>query len=305
MPQNSTTSGPNSTLSGVSSYPLQIAQGGEPKQLAAGETQAETKTEEKAAPLGTVPDPGLLLYNAALVAIIMVVFGALAAKSVRKIPKGFSNFGEWVAEQLNTFTVGVIGPGGEKYTPLIGTIFLYILIMNLLGLIPFLSSSTSNVTTTLALGLFVFVYVQVTGIRSNGVGGYLMHFCGPKFESKLGNLPFAAPLMFPIEVISEIFRPLTLAVRLFGNIFGEDVILVALAGLGAGSIWSRYVPFHLPILLLALLTSLVQAMVFSTLACIYITLVSHHDDEHEHHGEDNYAETPTASETVPHATHSG
>jgi F-type H+-transporting ATPase subunit a len=204
---------------------------------------------------------------------------------------------------MNGFTVGIIGPGGEKYTPLIGTIFIYILVMNLLGLIPTLTSPTSNVTTTLAIGLFVFVYVQYTSIRNNGVGGYLLHFCGPKFETKFGDLPIAAPLMFPIELISEIFRPFTLALRLFGNIFGEDVILVAFAGLGAASIASKWIPFHLPILLLAVLTSLVQAMVFCTLACIYITLVSHHDDEHEHHEEDNYAEAP--HEAVPHATHSG
>jgi F-type H+-transporting ATPase subunit a len=299
MPQNNTIFGSHDVSSSRQSHPLQIAQGGEPKQLTSG----ETKTEEKPAPLGTVPDPGLLLYNTGLVVVAMVVFGYVAQKSLKKIPKGFSNFGEWVAEQLNGFTVGVIGPGGEKYTPLIGTIFLYILAMNLIGLIPTLTSPTSNVTTTLALGIFVFVYVQYTSIRNNGVGGYILHFCGPKFETKIGNLPVAAPLMFPIELISELFRPLTLALRLFGNIFGEDVILVALAGLGAASIATKWMPFHLPIMLLALLTSLVQAMVFCTLACIYITLVSHHDDEHEHHGEDSYAEAPHGA--APHATHSG
>jgi F-type H+-transporting ATPase subunit a len=281
-------------------HSIRIAQGGEPRQLTSGETQSETKAEEKPAPLGTVPEASLLFYNSLIVVTLMVLFGVAATRSLKKIPKGFSNFGEWVAEQLNSFTVGVIGPGGEKYTPLIGTIFLYILVMNLIGLIPTLSSPTSNVTTTLALGVFVFVYVQYTSIRNNGPGGYLLHFCGPKFETKYGNLPLAAFLMFPIELISEIFRPLTLALRLFGNIFGEDVILVALAGLGAANIATKWMPFHLPIMLLALLTSLVQAMVFCTLTCIYITLVSHHDDEHEHHGEDGYAELSHGA--VPHAS---
>jgi len=302
MPQNSSLTDPvnasGNPLSGSGSRPLQIAQAGEPRQVAPG----ETKTEEKAEPLGTVPDAALLLYNTAIVVVLLVVFGVAAARSLKKIPKGFSNFGEWVAEQLNGFTVGIIGPGGEKYTPLIGTIFLYILVMNLIGLIPTLSSPTSNITTTLALGLFVWVYVQYTGVKSNGVGGYLLHFCGPKFETKFGDLPLAAFLMFPIEIISDVFRPLTLAVRLFGNIFGEDVILLALAGLGTANALARWMPFQLPILLLALLTSLVQAMVFSTLACIYITLISHHEEEHEHHDGDSFAGLPHGA--APHATES-
>lgn len=284
MPQNSNDKHAEGSPAGIAPRRIQIAQGGEPKQLASGETTAE----EKPAPPGTMPSATLLFYNAILVAVILVVFGVAARQSLKKIPKGFSNLAEFVAEQLNMFTVGIIGPEGEKYTPLIGTIFLYILGMNLIGLIPTLHSPTTNVTGTLALGLAVFVYVQYTGIKNNRLSGHIMHFMGPK----LGKYPLAAPLMFPIEVISELFRPFTLAIRLFGNIFGEDVILFVLAGMGAASVATRWIPIQFPILFLAVLTSLVQAMVFALLSCIYISLVSHHEEDHEHHAEAHHAELP-------------
>ena len=271
---------------GADGRPIQIAQEGEGKQITSTGTVAEEKKEEKPNP-GTVPKADLLIWNSLLVVGVMLVFAVVARRSLRKTPKGFSNFAEYVAEQLNMFTVGIIGADGEKYTPLVGTIFLYILAMNLIGLVPALHSPTSNVTFTLALGVLVFLYVQYVGVKNNGAGGHIMHFMGPKF----GKYPLAAPLMFPVEFISELFRPFTLAIRLFGNIFGEDVILFVLAGLGAASAATRWIPFHLPIMLLAVLTALVQALVFSTLTCIYISLVSQHDDD-GHHAEDHHAEAP-------------
>lgn len=276
--------------------PVQIAQEGGPRQT--GTEAATTQPAEKKYDPGKPGDPYLLFYNSLLVVALMILFALSARKSLQKIPKGFSNFAEWVAECLNTFTVSIIGPGGERFTPLIGTIFLYILLMNLIGLIPGFHSPTANLTFTLTMGISVFIYVQYIGIRNNGVGGHIMHFMGPK----LGKYPLAAPLMFPVELLSELFRPLTLAIRLFGNIFGEDVIMFVLAGLGAASLASAWVPFHLPILLLALLTSLVQAMVFATLSCIYIALVSHHEEEHHDDHQDHHA--PGAHETAPaQATH--
>jgi F-type H+-transporting ATPase subunit a len=271
--------------------PLMIAQEGEPKKVTEG-----TEAKEHKAEIGTIPEAHLLLNNAYLVTGLLVVFAVLAGKSLKKIPKGFSNFAEFVAESLNSFTVGIIGPDGEKYTPIIGTIFLYILACNLIGLIPVFHSPTSNISLTLALGLFTFAMVQYVGVKNNGLGGYVVHFMGPKF----GKFPAMFFLMFPVEVISELVRPLTLAIRLFGNIFGEDVILFALAGLGAASQLTRFIPFHAPVMLLSLLTALVQAMVFSTLACIYISLVSHHDDDHAGHGE-HHADAP--HDAAAHATH--
>ena len=207
----------------------------------------------------------------------MIAFGFAARKKLEAVPRGLQNFAESIVEFINSqFTVGIIGHGGEKYTPLVGTIFFYILIMNLWGQIPGLHSPTANLSTTLALGVIVFVYVQIQGVKANGLGGHLKHFMGP--------MPAAAPLLLPLEIIGEIIKPFTLAIRLFGNIFGEDVILVVLAGLGItlNLPLGQFLPIQIPIVLLAMLTSFVQAMVFSILTCIYISLVSHHDHEEGH-----------------------
>ncbi len=266
------------TREGGNLHPFQLTQG--EKQVAdgkpiEGEAHASTEAGEKEAPLGEVPNAMLLFQNSILIAIVLVIFGFMGRRKLSRIPTGFQNFAEWVAEKLNSFTVEVIGPGGEKFTPLVGTIFLYILLMNLVGLIPGFHSPTANISITFALGLVVFVYSEFHGIRSKGFGGHIMHFMGPK----IGKYPLMAPLLFPVEIISECIRPFTLAIRLFGNIFGEDVIIMVLASLGVASVATKWMPFHLPVLLLSLLTALVQAMVFSILTCVYISLASAHDDE--------------------------
>jgi F-type H+-transporting ATPase subunit a len=229
--------------------------------------------------LGEIPSPYMLFGNAVVVAILMICL-AKAFKRRQAVPSGWGNFGEYLVESMINFTTGIIGPGGEKYVPLVGTLFFFILLGNLLGQIPGFHSPTANLSTTLALGLIVFVYVQYVGIRSNGIGGYLKHFAGPM-------LPIA-PLLFPIEVISELVKPFTLAMRLFGNIFGEDTVVVVLATLAVTMMpkpLNHILPFQLPILILGLLTAFVQALVFSLLTCIYLSLQSHHDSEHDgqHH----------------------
>lgn len=273
--------------------PIRIAQGerpgvtGEGKQPV-GETHASTEAGgEKAHQVGEVPDAVLLFYNALLAALVMVIFAVVARRRLERIPRGTQNIAEWMVESLNEFTVGVIGPGGEKFTPLVGTIFIYIFLMNLMGLIPGLHSPTTNLSTTLALGVVVFLYSEFHGVRSRGLGGHIKHFMGP--------MPAMAPLLFPVELISEFIRPFTLAIRLFGNIFGEDVIIAVLAGLGAASIATKWIPFQFIVLLLALLTSLVQAMVFAILTCVYISLASSHDEEG--HGEEGSHEPAHARAT--------
>ncbi|HLV82071.1 MAG TPA: F0F1 ATP synthase subunit A [Chthonomonadaceae bacterium] len=256
-----------------SRIPIQIAQDNpteaNPARVPGGENPATTAGKGEAHQAGEIPDAGLLFSNAILVALIMLIFALVGRKRLTAVPKGFSNFAEFVVEALNTFTVGIIGHGGEKYTPLVGTIFLFILFSDLIGLIPGFHAPTTNMTITFALGIIVFVYVQYQGIRANGLGGYIRHFMGP--------MPLMAPLIMPVEIISEIIKPFTLAVRLFGNIFGEDVIIFVLAGLGAASVATMWIPLQLPILFLAVLTDVVQAMVFAILTCIYISLMVHHD----------------------------
>jgi F-type H+-transporting ATPase subunit a len=239
-----------------------------------------------------MPPAPLLFWNSLLVALIMIAFALSARRRLEDVPKGVQNFGEQIVEFVDTFTRDTIGPGGEKYTPLVGTIFIYILLMNLIGLVPGFHSPTSNLTFTLAMGVVVFIYVQYEGIRQNGILGYVKHFMGPML--------LLSPLMLPVELVSEFVKPFTLAIRLFGNIFGEDVILIVLAGLGAGSVATMWLPLQFPVLLLAILTSVVQAGVFAILTCIYLSLMSHHGHEEEGHGGEGPAEAMArAHETSP------
>jgi F-type H+-transporting ATPase subunit a len=268
--------------------PIQLAQGHGESPAAHSETAGATHAATEHGghhqyKLGDIPSPTVLFWHAVLVAVIMIVFARAATRRLRQqnalteVPRGAQNFGEFVVESMMNFTSGIIGPGGEKYTPLVGTIFFFILIGNLIGQIPYLLSPTANLSTTLALGLIVFIYVQYVGIRSNGLGGYIKHFMGP--------MPALSPLLFPVEVISELVKPFTLAMRLFGNIFGEDTVIIVLASLAVTMLpKAPILPLQFPILVLGLLTAFVQAMVFSLLTCIYLSLQSHHDSEHEGHG---------------------
>lgn len=223
--------------------------------------------------LGDIPSPWLLFSNGLLVALVLVAFGYRASRKLAEIPGGWQNLGEMVVEAFVGFTRNVIGEGGEKHVPFVGTIFLFIYLSNLWGQIPGFHSPTGNLSTTLALGIIVFLYVQIWGIRQQGIKGYLGHFWGP--------IPLAGILLFPIEVISELVKPFTLAMRLFGNIFGEDTVIIVLATLGVALMPAAPFPLHLPVLVLSLLTTFVQALVFTLLTCIYISLQSHHADHHE------------------------
>lgn len=249
---------------------------------ATGEAHTEHAHEHKP---GDIPSATLLLWNSATVALLMVLFALAARKKLEAVPRGLQNFAELIVESLNQFTVAIIGHGGEKYTPLVGTVFVYIFLMNLWGQIPGFHSPTANLSITFALGFVIFVYVQIQGIRNLGVGNYIQHFAGGSMPWQGVLIPIKALLLFPVELISECVKPFTLAIRLFGNVFGEDVILLVLAGLGLSILGVPGLPLHFPLVLLALLTSFVQAMVFSILTCIYLSMMQHHhEEEHAGHG---------------------
>ncbi len=250
--------------------PILMARGGQESGRVAGETTSAGKGEKEEDP-GKIPDAPRLFGNSLVVAVILVIFALVARSKKETVPRGLQNFGEQIVESLDYFTVGTIGPGGGRYTPLVGTVFLYVLLSNLIGIIPGLHSPTANISVTLALGVIVFLYVQYEGIRTNGPINYAKHFMGP--------MPVLAPGMFFIELISEIVKPFTLAIRLFGNIFGEDVILMVLAGLGLELLHVRGLPLHFPVLFLSVITAVVQAMVFAMLTCIYLSLIVHHEHE--------------------------
>lgn len=195
------------------------------------------------------------------------------------IPDGFSNFLEWFVETFQGFIVGVMGEKGKEFVPFLGTLFIYILGMNLIGLIPFMKTPTSSLNITLALALVVFFYVQYLAIKNRGVKGFFYHLMGEP-KNLLGWL--MVPLLFPIELITQISRPVTLALRLFGNILGEKILISFFVIVGATLLY--YFPIQTPFMLFGLLMATMQAMVFTLLSTIYIYLsLEHTDKEQPHH----------------------
>ncbi|HEY0172615.1 MAG TPA: F0F1 ATP synthase subunit A [Pyrinomonadaceae bacterium] len=164
-----------------------------------------------------------------------------------------------------------VGPHGMKYLPVVGTFGFLILISNLMGLVPGLMSPTASTSVTFALGISSFVYYNAIGIRENGLVGHLRHFAGP--------IVLLAPLMFVIELISNLVRPMSLGIRLFGNLFGDEQILGTISNLAPWTKWG------VPILImpLSLFVAFMQTFIFVLLSILYISEVSHHHDEHEGH----------------------
>lgn len=207
-----------------------------------------------------------------------------------EMPSRAQAFAEMVVESLDSLVVEVIGPHGRKYTPFIGTLFLYILIMNYMGLVPLMKAPTATLINNASLALLVFLFVQYTGIRSNGLGGYLHHMAGSP-KDVVGWC--VAPLLFVLELVGEIVKPVSLSLRLFGNIMGEDTLLAVFALLGVVSLsfiplpgWAPGLPLHLPFLLLSMLLGLIQALVFSLLATVYISLALGHAHDEHHVGDE-------------------
>ena len=224
------------------------------------------------------------------VGLLLSVFAFLATRKPQMIPGPLQNLVEGLVEYLHGFIAGIIGKRhANRFVPFLGTLGIYIWAMNLIGLIPFMDSPTSSLNITFALAIVVFLYAQYVGIRSLGPVGYIDHFMGqPRTLIGWG----LVPLMLPIHVMGELAKPISLSCRLFGNIFGEDMLLVAFATLGISVLAWSHLPFGLPLqvpfLLLALLTSTLQALVFMVLSTIYILLMLPHD-EREHEGEAQHA----------------
>lgn len=166
-----------------------------------------------------------------------------------------------------------IGPKGARFLPLIATLGLFILMGNYMGLIPGLMAPTSSINVTLGCAITIWVYYHFQGIKAQGVGPYLMHFAAPP-----GAPLILAPIMLPIEIISHFSRVMSLSLRLFGNIFGEELVIAILFSI---------IPFliPLPMMFLGLVTGGLQAFIFMLLSIIYLqgaVAVEHHQDEHGH-----------------------
>src|ERR1039457_1336675 len=189
-----------------------------------------------------------------LVIGLLLVLSVLATKAIKTIPGGFQNFMEVVIGGIENMVVETMGEHGRPFFPLIATLAVFVLVSNLIGLIPGFFPPTANINTTAACAVIVFISTHVVGLKHHGLG-YIKHFLGP--------IAWLAPVMFFIEVIGHMSRPVSLTLRLFGNMNGHELVLMIFFGLA---------PFlvPLPMMLMGVLVSFIQAFVFMLLAMIYI-----------------------------------
>jgi F-type H+-transporting ATPase subunit a len=196
-----------------------------------------------------------------LVGMVLVGFSLWATRRMEKVPRGAQAFAEILVEGLYNFLGEMLGPYTRRYFGFLGTLFLYILLMNLMGLVPLLHSPTNRINVTLSMALPVFVFYNIEGIRIKGIK-YFKHFVEPLFM---------APLMLPIHLIGELVRPVSLSVRLFGNLTGEDLTIALLVIMTPFLFGFIPVPVHLVMVFMALLFSTIQATIFTLLSTIYLS----------------------------------
>ena len=196
-----------------------------------------------------------------LVMIILIALGAIAAKSINLVPSKIQNIFELLISGLEEFMVEITGDEGRWVFPLIGTVFIYILVCNLIGLVPGFFPPTASLNTTLSCALVVVVFTHVIGVKYHGVA-YIKHFMGPVW--------WMVPLIFPIEIIGHLARILSLSFRLFGNMMGHELVLGILFFL-AGVFFAP-----LPIMALGIFVALVQAFIFYLLATMYFAGAMEH-----------------------------
>lgn len=212
------------------------------------------------------------------IGLLLVVAGLIYRSKISKVSnvvipdKGitYRNIVELYGNFIYGQCKGIIGEEeGPKYFSFIATIFIIILSCNLIGLVPGFLPPTEYLSTTLALGAFSFIYYNYQGCKEQGTWNYLKHFAGP--------LWYLAFLIFPIEIISNFIRPLSLALRLRSNMMGDHIVLTQ---------FSNLVAVGVPIIfmILGILVSLIQAYVFTVLTMVYIQMaVAHHDHDEDHH----------------------
>jgi len=247
---------------------------------------------------GTTPDAAFGVYtpeNAIPWYTVMFVLACVISLFVIWIFKGKLSEDEPGSGQ-QTLEVGVlavrsmlediVGPHGLQYFPVVMTFAVLILISNMMGLFPLFMSPTSATSVTFALGISSFVYYNFIGIKENGLFGHLKHFAGPIW--------WIAWLIFPIEIISNLIRPFSLGIRLFGNMFADEKVMDSIAHLVPGiTYW--IVPVAL--MPLSLFVALIQTFVFVLLSQLYLSEVSH--PPHDSHAEHGHADDESEEFMVP------
>lgn len=201
--------------------------------------------------LGPVEVTSTMLYSLVVSAILIGLAAAVRILLSRGL-SGWQVAAEYLMDHLESIMREMSGLDPRPYTPLVVTLALFITVANLLGLLPGLRAPTGDLSTTAALAAVVFFAVPCYGIRARGLRGYLRHYLDP------------SPLLLPVEIITEFSRTLALAVRLFGNVMSEELViavLLSLAGLLAPT----------PMMMLAVLTGIVQAYIFTVLTMVYLS----------------------------------
>jgi F-type H+-transporting ATPase subunit a len=240
-----------------------------------------------------------------VVAAGIIVFAQAATRKIKAVPDGKQNFWEWLVESLYNFLESIIGKDLVKKTFwFFATIFIFILFVNWFGLVPgvgtigwgHFDSATNNfhvdrpllrggnadLNMTSAMAMIFFVLWLVWAIQSNGVGGVLMHIFGPKGESK-GIMKVAMIGIFFVvgilEIVSILFRPISLSFRLYGNVYAGETILESMSTMVPALSWLIPIPFYF----MELLVGVVQAMVFMLLTAVFTLLIAQHEPGHETH----------------------
>jgi F-type H+-transporting ATPase subunit a len=244
---------------------------------------------------------------AVLCALIIAVLSWLGTRRMRMTPGGLQTVLEYAVTGLTSFTQSILGEKkGRDFAPFIGTLFIFILLMNLFGLIPGMKSATADLNTTAALAIIVFLSTIYYGMRAHGIFGFFRHMVADVLVLPWYLALPLAPFMLVLHLISLCVRPVSLAMRLFGNIMGKEVVLAILSGLATVSltlfglhiagfdVLGNHVSLNIPgifgppmlgldaaLMPLAILMGIIQALVFALLACLYIAL----ETESEHEGE--------------------
>jgi len=276
-----------------------------------GDTHATAEPHHGLPPAAVDLWEGIPITNSMVVtwavALGLIIFARIATRKIQVVPSGLQNFWEWLVESLHDFLEGIIGPELVRKTFwFFATIFIFILFANWLGLIPgvgtigwgvktdhgmhiaqpLLRGANADLNMTLAMAVIFFICWTVWALQANGPGGFLLHIFGPKGETT-GVLKVLMILVFIVvgllEVVSILFRPVSLSFRLYGNIFAGENMLESMARLVPGWLGSIIIP--IPFYFLEVLVGLVQALVFMLLTAVFTLLICTHEEGHEkaHH----------------------
>jgi F-type H+-transporting ATPase subunit a len=208
-----------------------------------------------------------------LVISLLCLVAIVSSRRLRvRDPGRFQLVLEFIVTSLDNFVRNIVGQEARILTPIIGTVFIYILSMSLFGLVPGFVSPTANTNTTVALALLAFLLVQYVSITRIGLVKYLKHFMGEPI--------WLAPLMLPLHIIGELARPLSLSIRLFGNIYGEETVIAVFILIVTQVLGKFLIPMQFPMMLFAIFGAFIQSLVFAMLVSIYIAVALQGHEEH-------------------------